>query len=179
MSFSNTVHVALAHGTQLLSHYGSIALFLLLAVGIVGLPIPDETLLVATGMLLQKGHLHPTYTILAALCGSVCGISLSYGIGRAAENLLIEKYGSWLGITEKRLVGAHSWFRRMGVWLLFFGYFIPFVRHLTGYVAGAVKLEYKKFAAFAYIGAIFWVTTFLTIGYMLALHAFPTIPHVT
>ncbi len=45
------------------------------------------------------------------------------------------------------------------------GYFVPGVRHFTAIVAGTSKLEYHGFAAFAYTGALLWVSTFLFIGY--------------
>ena len=48
-----------------------------------------------------------------------------------------------------------------------FGYYIAGVRHLTAYAAGASKLEYHVFAAFAYGGAALWCGTFLTLGYLL------------
>jgi membrane protein DedA with SNARE-associated domain len=42
---------------------------------------------------------------------------------------------------------------------------VPGVRHFTGIVAGTSKLEYRGFAAFAYTGALLWVSTFLFLGY--------------
>jgi undecaprenyl-diphosphatase len=47
------------------------------------------------------------------------------------------------------------------------GYFIPGVRHLTGYVAGASELSFSNFALFAYTGAFCWAATFITLGYFL------------
>jgi undecaprenyl-diphosphatase len=47
------------------------------------------------------------------------------------------------------------------------GYFIPGVRHLTGYVAGASELSFPNFALFAYLGAFCWAAVFITLGYFL------------
>jgi undecaprenyl-diphosphatase len=47
------------------------------------------------------------------------------------------------------------------------GYFIPGVRHLTGYVAGASELTFSNFALFAYTGAFCWAAVFITLGYVL------------
>src|SRR5207253_10228997 len=60
-----------------------------------------------------------------------------------------------------------SWFERRGRWTLLVGYFIPGVRHLTGYVAGASELSFPNFALFAYTGAFCWATIFITLGYVL------------
>lgn len=155
-----------------LDAYGSIALFVLLALGIVALPIPDETLIVLSGILIHNGHLNATPTIIAAFAGGICGISISYFLGRSCGHFLIHKYGSWFGLTESKLNTAHEWFEHYGKWTLLIGYFIPGVRHFTGLVAGLVELEYKHFAIFAYTGAVIWASVFLTIGYFFGNYCF-------
>lgn len=153
-----------------INQFGPIALFGLLAVGIVGLPIPDETLMTITGVLIAKGKMEPISSILFAISGSICGISISYFIGRTTGVYIIKKYGRLIGITEKKLEHAHIWFERWGKWGLFFGYFLPGVRHLTGIVAGAVSLETSHFMLFAYSGAIVWASLFLSLGYFFSGH---------
>ena len=54
----------------------------------------------------------------------------------------------------------------MGKWALIIGYFIPGVRHLTGYVAGGLRLPWRYFALFAYSGALLWVSLFIGAGYV-------------
>jgi membrane protein DedA with SNARE-associated domain len=148
-----------------LSHYGYAGLFGLLLLGIVGLPVPDETLLVFSGYLISTGRMHPVPAFLAGVAGSMCGISLSYTIGRSLGHAMVIRYGRFLHITEERLERVHRWFERVGEWLLTIGYFIPGVRHFTALVAGTSRLEYRKFALFAYSGAVLWVSTFLLVGY--------------
>lgn len=145
--------------------YGSIALFFLLALGIVALPIPDETLMVVSGVLIHQGHLYAIPTLIAAYAGSMCGITLSYLLGRTAGQYVLKRYGRWVGINEQNLQKAHDWYEYMGKWTLTFGYFIPGVRHVTGIFAGMTELEYPKFALFAYSGAFLWASVFLAIGY--------------
>ena len=145
--------------------YGSIALFFLLALGIVALPIPDETLMVVSGVLIHQGHLYAIPTLIAAYTGSMCGITLSYLLGRTAGQYVLKKYGRWVGINQQNLQKAHDWYEYMGKWTLTFGYFIPGVRHVTGIFAGMTELEYPKFALFAYSGAFIWASVFLAIGY--------------
>jgi membrane protein DedA with SNARE-associated domain len=149
----------------LLSHYGSVGLFILLALGIFGLPIPDETLLVLSGFLMAKGHLSLLAIPVAAILGASFGITLSYLLGFFAGKEVLLKYGKWVGLTHEKIERAHSWFERFGKWFLLIGYYIPGVRHLTGFIAGTVFLSYWQFALFAYLGAALWSLTFLTIGY--------------
>jgi membrane protein DedA with SNARE-associated domain len=144
-----------------LTHYGSFVLFFLLVLGIIALPVPEETLMVLSGILMSKGHLNIPFTILAAYAGSIAGITTSYWLGRTGGVYLLKKYEAWHGITEKHFDRV----KRYGKWALLIGYFIPGVRHLTGFSFGMTNLDFKQFAIFAYTGAVIWVTTFLSIGY--------------
>ena len=150
-----------------ITQYGYVGIFSLLVLGIVGLPVPDETLLAFAGYLVYRGHLHAIPTVLSALFGSICGISLSYILGYTTGYYLIHRYGHRVHLTPEKVDRVHRWFRKFGGFTLTFGYFVPAVRHLTAYVAGASKLEYPVFAGFAYAGALLWTATFLTLGYVL------------
>jgi membrane protein DedA with SNARE-associated domain len=150
-----------------IAQYGYLAIFLLLVFGIVGLPVPDETLLAFTGYMVYKGHLSLAPSFAAALGGSLCGITFSYTLGRAFGMPLIHRYGKYLRIREEHIVKAHAWFARVGHWALTLGYFVAGVRHLTAFSAGMSELEYPQFALFAYSGGVIWVSTFLGLGYFL------------
>lgn len=146
-------------------HYGAFALFFLLALGIIALPIPDETLMVVSGILMFDGHLCPVPTIVAAIAGCISGITVSYLMGRALGKYFIKRHGGWIGLTPEKVNLVHDWFRRFGKWTLFFGYFVPGIRHVTGLLAGSIALEFELFALFAYCGAFLWSLTFLSLGY--------------
>jgi|SRR5579863_13385 len=151
----------------LVLQYGPLGIFCLLMLGIVGLPVPDETLLTLSGYLIFKGKLHFLPTAAAAFAGSICGITISYTIGRTGGLYLIHKYGPYVHLTKERLDRAHAWFERMGRWALFFGYFMPGIRHVTAISAGASELEPHFFALSAYSGGALWVVSFVSLGYFL------------
>jgi membrane protein DedA with SNARE-associated domain len=150
-----------------IASYGYAGIFSLLVFGIVGLPVPDEWLLTFSGYLVFKQTLLFIPTFAAAFFGSACGITVSYMLGRLFDTYVLLKYGSYVHITPERLARVHSWFERRGRWTLLVGYFIPGVRHLTGYVAGASELTFLNFALFAYTGAFCWAAIFITLGYFL------------
>jgi membrane protein DedA with SNARE-associated domain len=147
------------------AHYGYAALFSLLLLGIVGLPVPDEWLLTFAGFLVFKKSLSLAPTLAVAALGSSCGITVSYGLGRSLGLFLVHHYGRLLRITPEKLERVHAWFDRFGTWTLLVGYFIPGVRHFTAIVAGTSKLHPVRFAVFAYSGALIWSATFIGIGY--------------
>ena len=147
--------------------YGYAGLFFSLVFGIIGLPIPDESLLTLSGYFIFTGRFQflPTYSV--AVLGSLTGISISYVIGRTGGYRLIHRYGPRFRLTEERLNAINGWFSHIGKWTLVIGYFIPGVRHFTAVVAGASQLRYPLFALFAYTGGFLWSLTFLTLGYYL------------
>ncbi len=149
------------------STYGYQALFLLLMLGVVGIPIPDETLLVFTGYLVSRGNLHPVGALATAVCGSWCGISLSFFLGRTLGLGAVHKFGRFLRVDDRRLDQVHAWFDRRGHWALFLGYYIAGVRHFTAIVAGASGLSFGTFVAYAWSGGFLWAAGFLTLGYFL------------
>jgi membrane protein DedA with SNARE-associated domain len=153
------------HIAHLVSQYGYFGIFSLLMLGIVGLPVPDEWLMTFAGFLIYKQTLRPLPTIVSALLGSACGITLSYILGRTLGLYVIHRYGAYFHITQKRMDRVHDWFGRIGTWSLLVGYFIPGVRHLTAIVAGTSGLPVWTFGTFAYAGAAIWVGTFVSIGY--------------
>jgi membrane protein DedA with SNARE-associated domain len=151
---------------QWVATYGYFAIFGLLTCGIVGVPLPDEFLLTGCGFLIYRGDLRAVPVFLSALGGSMCGITCSYLIGRTLGwKFLHSRAGRLLHIREEQIRWVHDWFNRMGHWALAIGYFVPGVRHFTAIVAGTSKLEYRGFAAFAYGGALVWVSAFLFLGY--------------
>jgi membrane protein DedA with SNARE-associated domain len=149
-----------------ITQYGYPALFTLLLLGLVGLPVPDETLLTFCGYLIYTGRLHFGLTLLAGFLGSICGISISFVIGLRFGRLVLDRYGKFIQLTPERLVAAEHQFRRFGPCLLTVGYFLPGVRHFTAIVAGITGLRWSRFVLFAYVGAGVWISTFLTLGYV-------------
>lgn len=68
---------------------------------------------------------------------------------------------------KKRINKISKWSKNYGSKLLIVAYFIPGVRHVTGYFSGITKVPYKKFAIRAYSGAFIWTFTFITLGKVL------------
>lgn len=149
-----------------INQYGPIALFVLLALGIIILPIPDEPLMITAGFLIGRGDLKPISTAIAAILGAWCGITVSYCIGIYIGPYIIKtRLGARLGLRGARFKQSQAWFARIGKWSLVIGYFIPGFRHFVGYIAGSLALPYRQFSLFAYSGGLLWASLFLTLGY--------------
>jgi len=147
-----------------ISHYGAAALFGLLALGVVGLPVPNETLLTLAGALVRKGELSLVPTVVAACAGNVSGVTISYFVGRFVSKAFLHKH------FPKGMEQLEKWFERIGKWALAFGYFIPGVRHFTAIGAGSSEFPFGLFARYAYGGALLWTVLFLALGYFIGAH---------
>lgn len=155
--------------SQLIFHYitqyGYVGLYIIVGISILGLPIPDEALMTFIGFLTYSGQLNPILAILFAALGCCTAITIEYLLGtffqRKVFVLLKEHAGS------SKIEKVLNWYHRHGGKLLAVGYFIPGVRHISGYVAGICRMSYRNFALFAYSGAILWTTLFITLGRLL------------
>ena len=154
------------HLETFLASYGYFAIFGLLMLGIVGPLIPDDTILVLSGFAAHAGKLDLVTTIAVAYAGSLCGITLSYVLGRAGALRLVERWPfayRWIG---SHLPKVEHWFARYGKWTLFFGYFVAGLRHFTALTAGMSRLNPRTFMLYAYPGGLLWVVCFVLIGYL-------------
>lgn len=148
-------------------HYEYPGIVVLLMLGIIGLPIPDETLLLFVGYLTFKGELSIPLSLLSAVLGSASGITVSYGLGLLLGSRVPSALGPWVHISETHFVTAQRWVSKWGKYGLLVVCFVPGLRHLGALTLGASGLRYPTFALFAYTGAVVWSTTFITVGYLL------------
>ena len=139
-----------------------------LMVGIesLGVPLPGEIVLVSAALLSSRHELavSPLWIAVAATAGAVIGDSIGYGIGR--------RYGmglfAWAGQKAPRHFGpahvtaAERLFARWGVLAVFFGRFIALLRIFAGPLAGALRMQYRRFLGANVLGGICWAagTTF-------------------
>lgn len=150
-----------------IAHYGYFAIFGLLVLGIVGPLIPDETILVLSGIAIHRGQLALGTTIGVAFGGSLCGITVSYTLGRTGVIYVLRRFKPLEKWVDRHLPQVEKWFQRYGKWTLFFGYFIAGLRHFTALTAGMSKVKLRTFAAYAYPGGFVWVVCFVYVGYYL------------
>jgi len=150
-----------------ITQYGYGALFGLLFLGILGMPLPEETLLVFSGFLVSTGNLEYWPTFLVCFLGSVTAMTTAYWIGRALGFAFLEHYGKRLGMGYAVYKKTEDWFNRIGKWALPVGYFIPGVRQFSAYFAGITRLPFPSFMMYTYAGGFFWSFLFVNVGWQL------------
>lgn len=153
--------------TSLLEHYGYYLIYLFLCLEMLALPLPGEMMMSYIGLFVYENKLSWLFSIASAGAGVLTGVTLSYWIGYRLGRPFIAKHGARLHLTEARMNQLDAWFAKYGNKLLFAAYFIPGVRHITGYFCGVTRMPFRRYAIFAYSGALFWVSLFISLGKVL------------
>lgn len=148
-----------------IEQYGYVAVTFLLALGIVGLPVPDETLMLFVGYMSSQHVLNYWVSLGCSFIGSVTGMFISYMIGRKVGSVVIVKYGKWIGLTPKRYAKTKNWFAKYGGWTILFAYYIPGIRHVAGYISGITNMPVRNYLLLSCVGALVWASLFISIGY--------------
>jgi membrane protein DedA with SNARE-associated domain len=152
---------------EMIIQYGYIALFGLLALGIVGIPVPDEILMTTVGTFTASGVLSYTSSFIVCYLGAMTGMIVSYTLGRRVGKPFLYRYGKWVKLTPQRLERTERWFQKYGMWTVAFGYYVPGVRHFTCYLAGVSGVGIWRYLLYSGSGAFVWVLTFLTLGHVI------------
>ena len=154
--------------SALVEHWGYVAIFVVVILGNVGLPVPEETVLALAGYLVHDGVLRLPLTLAVGVLGAATGDNVGYWIGRRLGRPTIERYGARVGITRERMERIEGFVTRYGALGVFGARFIPGVRMLGGPLAGACGLATLPFVIANLLGALVYVPYAVGIGYALA-----------
>src|SRR3954452_5339652 len=148
----------------LFEQHSYLILFLGIFLELMALPISGEFLMSYAGYFVFQGKMNYLLALLTVFLSGGAGITVPYWIGKAGGFKLIEKYGKYIHLGPERYKKIAVWFERSGSKLLIFAYFIPGIRHFTGYISGISRMPFRKFIIPAYLGSFLWGICFITLG---------------
>jgi membrane protein DedA with SNARE-associated domain len=144
--------------------YWTVAVVLLLENA--GIPLPGETtLLLAGAMAFSQRRLTLWGVILMGIVACTLGDNLGYWIGFRGGRPLLERQRRIFRISQHHLERGERFFQRYGAFTVFFGRFVFGMRILAGPLAGVLKMPWKKFLLFNFLGAVVWVSAIASVGY--------------
>ncbi|WP_034671349.1 DedA family protein [Ectobacillus panaciterrae] len=152
------------HWISLFEQHSYLILFAVIVLELIAVPISGEFFMVYAGYLVFQGKMNYPLAVLTSIAAAGIGITLTYWLGRMGGYNFIKKYGHYVHFGPERYDKIAEWIERSGKKLLIFAYFIPGVRHFTGYVSGISNMSYRTFLIPAYIGANLWGFCFITLG---------------
>jgi membrane protein DedA with SNARE-associated domain len=153
---------------SLLATYGYLAVFILVGVESIGIPVPGETMLVTAGVYAgTTGRLSIFWVIVAAAAGAIVGDNIGYTIGRTGGYALLRRYGRYIRLEEKRLRLGQYLFHKHGPKVVFFGRFISVLRIFAAFLAGVNRMHWRQFLVFNAAGGIIWSTLYGVAAFLL------------
>jgi membrane-associated protein len=159
------------HLTQFVQLYGAWVYALLFAIifvetGVVVMPfLPGDSLLFVVGALCGVGLMSLPLTLLLLVAAAVLGNQCNYTIGRIVGVRVFQWQDSRL-FNKRAFDRTHAFYERYGGFTLIAGRFMPFVRTFAPFVAGVGQMTRRKFTLFDVSGALLWVGSVTTAGYL-------------
>ncbi|KMN43482.1 DedA family protein [Bacillus paramycoides] len=156
---------------ELLSYieqYGYWALFFCLWLGIIGMPIPDEMIVMSGGFVSSLGVLSIIPAFLLTYLGVVSGLSLGYILGKIFGTKVLDKLMKKK--KAKYLLKSQQMVERYGHYALVTSYFIPVVRHIVPYLVGMNNMRFKTYALYSYTTGFVWTLVYFVLGSLFGQH---------
>ncbi|HWO55412.1 MAG TPA: DedA family protein [Paenibacillus cookii] len=149
---------------QLFEQYGYLVLFLGLFSESLALPFPGELAMAISGHMSSFGDFHIPFIIFYSYVGAIIGTTVTFFVGYRLGTPFLEQYGKYVFLNQARLAKVKEWFGKYGNKLILISYFVPGLRHFTGYVSGVLKIRLRTFFLLNYIGGLVWVLVYVMIG---------------
>ena len=153
--------------SHLIDAYGYVAVFLLVGAESLGIPVPGETALIAAGT--YAGHTHrlsPWGIVAMAILGAIIGDSIGFWVGYRGGYRLVRRLGHRVRIDERKLKLGRYIFDAYGPRVVFFGRFVSILRTYAAFLAGANRMQWRRFLAANIAGAIVWAGIFTLASYV-------------
>ncbi|WP_159886945.1 DedA family protein [Paenibacillus puerhi] len=150
--------------TALSEQYGYLILFMGLFAESLALPFPGELAMAVFGHLAASGRLSLPLVMLYSYGGALAGTVLTYFLGYRLGTPFFERYGRFFLLNAERIVKISNWFAKYGDKLILVSYFVPGLRHFTGYVSGMLRVRLTTLLLYNGLGGALWVTLYVMIG---------------
>jgi membrane protein DedA with SNARE-associated domain len=152
-------------------HYGYWAVGTLLLVENVGVPVPGESILLLASFLAYSEHeLQLYWIIVIATAVTALGGSLGFAVGHYGGRPLLDRYLTTFRIRQSAVVRGEDLFARFGALTIFFARFVFGLRLIAGPLAGVMRMPWRKFLIWNFLGATAWVTVICSAGYLFGRH---------
>ncbi len=150
---------------ELIASWGYPAIFLIVTLGNIGLPVPEETVLIVAGYLAWQGYLQLSIVLVVGVVSAVAGDNVGYWLGRRYGQTAVERGAEWLGLGSDRMASMRHFVARYGAVGVFLGRFFPGLRFMAGPLAGASGLGVRPFFVANVLGAAVFVPYGVGLGY--------------
>jgi len=151
---------------NLMSSYGYLSLFALMALESASLPVPSEVVLPLAGYFVSVGLMNfwlaVAVSTIASMTGALVDYYLAIWLGRPFVLGLLKLFGMHRGALDR----AEGWFQRSGQWTVFAARFIPGLRTIISLPAGLFEMPIMTFVVMTLVGCLAWSVILVYAGFL-------------
>jgi membrane-associated protein len=155
------------HIAEWLTTWGYLGIFVCVFVGNLGVPVPEETVMLAAGFLAGRDILDLRWVYLITVMSAVTGDCCGFVLGRTGGQRLLNRLADSFAFARQSYDRLQTFFLTHGSKAVFMARFIAGVRFMAGPMAGAAGMRFWRFLGWNISGALVWCLTIVTVGYLL------------
>jgi membrane protein DedA with SNARE-associated domain len=157
--------VVLASFLSVARDVGYPALFVLIAIETMGIPVPGETALFTAGLVASRGHLSIEAVIVIAAAAAIVGDNVGFAIGRRVGRRVLLAPGPLEGHRRRVIEYGEPFFERHGPKAVFLGRWIAGLRITSAWLAGVNRMSWPTFLFWNALGGICWATSIALLAF--------------
>ncbi|MDP1813558.1 MAG: VTT domain-containing protein [Leadbetterella sp.] len=148
--------------------YALLFLVIFVETGFIVMPLlPGDSLLFAVGLLAATtGQLDIAIVIPLLILAALLGDNVNYFVGRRFSDF-IKSRDKILFLKREYITQTEEFYVKHGPKAVIIARFMPIIRTIAPFVAGAASMKYSRYILFCVIGAVLWVTSITMVGYLL------------
>jgi membrane protein DedA with SNARE-associated domain len=135
---------------------GYAAVFALIAVETMGIPLPGETALIIAALAAHDGKLEIVPLVAIAAAAAILGDNVGFTIGRYGGRRLLLAKGPLLEYRERVIEHGEPFFERHGPKAVFLGRWVSGLRIASAWLAGINRMSWPTFLFWNALGGIAW-----------------------
>jgi membrane-associated protein len=132
---------------------------------LVGFFLPGDSLLFTVGVVAGAGKLPVVWMIALLAVASIQGDGIGFFLGSTLGYSLFQKNSRIF--RREYLDRTQKFYERHGGKTIIYAKFVPIIRTFAAFIGGVAKMSYTRFLTFNVVGAIGWVASMITLGYLL------------
>jgi membrane protein DedA with SNARE-associated domain len=135
---------------------GYLGIVALMAIESACIPLPSEVIMPFSGYLVYNGRFNLWLVALAGAIGCNLGSAIAYAVGYYGGRPLVERYGSYLLLSQRELDWADRFFARHGNAAVLISRMLPVVRTFIALPAGIARMPQLRFHLYTFVGSFPW-----------------------
>ena len=149
---------------SVISTTGYVGILLLMAIESACIPLPSEVIMPFSGYLVYTGRFSLFWVATVGALGCNLGSLIAYYVGYYGGRPLVERYGSYIFLSEKELHWADRFFEKRGDWAVLISRLLPVVRTFIALPAGIARMRQLRFHIFTFVGSWPWCFMLAWVG---------------